>query len=145
MMMMVVSIAYLLLGLVGSELGAYQSCAWLLVRLSNDAASLHRPINAVFILSCTHDLVMHANTCHHVLLAIICRKLVLIRHELVSSIVLHSIGSIDFGHWSASLAPVAALAVTALAIIRLASIGLLVQRSAEGVLVVGPLLLDKRL
>ena len=113
-MMMIVSIAYLLLGLVGREFGAYQPCAGLLVRLSDDAASLHGPIDAVLILSRSHGLIVHASTCHHVLLAVVCCKLVLVRHELI---VLHSISPVDLGDRSASLAPIAALAVTALPVI----------------------------
>lgn len=146
-MMMIVSIVYLLLGLVGSELGAYQSCAWLLVRLGDDPASLHRSVDAIFILSRSHGLVMHGHAYHRVLLPVVCRKLVLVRHELVSSIGLHShnIGSVYLGHWSSSLAPIASLAVAALTVIGLASLGLLVQRTAESVLVVRPLLLNERL
>jgi len=116
-MMMIVSIAYLLLGLVGREFRAYQSCAGLLVRLSDDAASLHGSIDAVLILSCSHGLIVHASTGHHVLLAVVCRKLVLVRHELIASIVLHSVSPVDLSHRSASLAPIAALAVTALPVI----------------------------
>lgn len=96
------------------------------MRLGNDAASLHRSVDAIFILSRSHGLVMHGHACHRVLLPVVCHKLVLVRHELVSSIGLHSIGSVYLGYWTSSLAPIASLAMAALTVIGLASLGLLV-------------------
>lgn len=84
--------------------------------LGDNATSLHCSIDAIFILSAAHGLIVHACTCHNVLLAVVCSELVLVRHELIAGIVLHA-SPVDLSDRGPSLTPIASLAMAALTVI----------------------------
>jgi hypothetical protein len=106
--------------------------------LRYDTAPLQVAVDAVLILA--QGLALKSSSTHHILLPVVCGKLILIGHELTTSIVLHTrVRPIDLHSLGSSscLASVVTFAMAALPVVRrLGVLTFFVKRTAESILVV---------